>query len=286
MFEELVETQNHSSGTGRNRSKFFLVSGFVLVTSLSVALVFSLFAIDLNMDMNDFDMVELVAPIDTTPPAKLHEPDTAPKAKLEAKPKPGPAAAPRIATRTELIARMDESPREAPAAVSTTQNTVRERPANGFAAIAKFDSDGGTTGVVGRGPGGDGDGLGEGGLGDGTAVAKVEKEADEPPPPPVIRKPEPPRNPIVVSLGVVNGRATSLPKPTISAAARVAKVSGTVAVKVVIDEKGNVISASAVSGNEMLRGASESAARSAKFAPTLLSGEPTKASGVINYNFG
>lgn len=283
MFEELVETQHHTSGTGGSRNRYFLVSGIVLVFSLSAALVFSLFAVDLNLDMNDLDMVELVAPVDTTTPAKLPEIETAPKS--DTKPKPGPAAAPRLATRTVNMARIDESPREAPTAVSTTQNTVKERPASGFVAIGKFDSDGGSTGVAGRGPGGNGDGTGEGGLGDGTAVAKVVKETEELPPPPPVKK-EAPKKPVIVSLGVVNGRATSLPKPTLPPAAKVANVSGTVAVKVVIDENGNVISASAVSGNQMLRGVSESAAKSAKFAPTLLSGEPTKASGVINYNFG
>jgi protein TonB len=281
MFEELGTTQSHSSANA-NRKSYFLVTTVVLGISLSAALVFSLFAVDLNLDMNDLDMVELVAPVDTTTPAKLPEIETAPK--MEAKPKPGPAAAPRLATRTVNMARIDETPREAPTAVSTTQNTVKERPATGFVAIGKFDSDGGATGVAGRGPGGDGDGTGEGGLGDGTAVAKVEKEIEDAPPPPPVKK-EAPKKPVIVSLGVVNGRATSLPKPSIPAAAKVAKVGGTVAVRVLIDENGNVVSASAVSGNEMLRQASESAARSAKFTPTLLSGAPAKASGVINYNF-
>lgn len=281
MFEELGTTQSQSSANA-GRKSYFLVTTVVLGISLSAALVFSLFAVDLNLDMNDLDMVELVAPVDTTTPAKLPEIETAPK--METKPKPGPVAAPRLATRTVNMARIDETPREAPTSVSTTQNTVKERPATGFVAIGKFDSDGGSTGVAGRGPGGDGDGTGEGGLGDGTAIAKVEKEIEDAPPPPPVKK-EAPKKPVIVSLGVVNGRATSLPKPTISAAAKVAKAGGTVAVKVLIDENGNVVSASAVSGNEMLRQASESAARSAKFVPTLLSGSPAKATGVINYNF-
>jgi hypothetical protein len=46
-----------------------------------------------------------------------------------------------------------------------------------------------------------------------------------------------------------------------------------------------VISASAVSGNELLRQASEAAAKQAKFNPALIEGEKVKASGFINYHF-
>jgi protein TonB len=58
-----------------------------------------------------------------------------------------------------------------------------------------------------------------------------------------------------------------------------------VAVQVVVDEQGNVLSARAISGHPLLRAASEAAAREAKFTPTKLSGKPVKVSGVINYNF-
>ena len=88
-----------------------------------------------------------------------------------------------------------------------------------------------------------------------------------------------------ISAGVVNGKATSLPKPEYPAAARAVKASGAVNVQVVIDEEGNIISASAVSGHPLLRQASEQAARLAKFSSTRLSGQPVKVTGVIVYNF-
>jgi TonB family protein len=88
-----------------------------------------------------------------------------------------------------------------------------------------------------------------------------------------------------ISGGVLNGKATSLPKPTYPPIAKQAHASGTVVVQVVVDEQGNVVSAHAVSGHPLLRGASESAAREAKFSPTKLSGKPVKVSGVITYNF-
>jgi protein TonB len=52
-----------------------------------------------------------------------------------------------------------------------------------------------------------------------------------------------------------------------------------------IDERGNVVSASAVSGHPLLRQAAEQAARSSKFTPTTLSGQPVSVTGVIVYNF-
>jgi len=91
--------------------------------------------------------------------------------------------------------------------------------------------------------------------------------------------------PKTLSGGVLNGKATSLPKPAYPAAARAVKASGAVSVQVLVGLEGNVLSASAVSGHPLLRAAAVSAARGAKFSPTLLSGQPVKISGVIVYNF-
>lgn len=90
-----------------------------------------------------------------------------------------------------------------------------------------------------------------------------------------------------VISGVVNGKATSLPKPVYPEEARKLRIAGTVGVRVLIDERGNVISAKAETGvdNLPLRTASEKAAMQAKFSPTTLNGEPVKVSGIINYNF-
>lgn len=88
-----------------------------------------------------------------------------------------------------------------------------------------------------------------------------------------------------ISGGVLNGKATSLPQPAYPAAARQVKASGTVVVQVVVDEKGNVVTAQAVSGHPLLRPAAVAAARQAKFTPTRLSGKPVKVSGVISYQF-
>ncbi|MGI9056647.1 MAG: TonB family protein [Pyrinomonadaceae bacterium] len=88
-----------------------------------------------------------------------------------------------------------------------------------------------------------------------------------------------------VSGGVVNGKAANLPVPPYPATARAVGASGAVNVQIVIDETGNVMSASAVSGHPLLRQSAEAAARKAKFYPTLIGGKPVKVTGLIVYNF-
>jgi len=104
----------------------------------------------------------------------------------------------------------------------------------------------------------------------------------------ILREPTPPQStsvPKTVSGGVLNGKATSLPKPPYPPAARAVRASGAVAVQILIDKSGNVIQAKAISGHPLLRPSAEAAARGAKFAPTLLSGQPVTVSGVLTYNF-
>ncbi|MCA1616689.1 MAG: TonB family protein [Acidobacteria bacterium] len=89
----------------------------------------------------------------------------------------------------------------------------------------------------------------------------------------------------VISGGVINGKAVSKPAPAYPAVARAARAAGVVTVEVVVDEKGRVASARAVSGHPLLRASAEAAARQARFSPTLLSGHPVKVRGVLTYNF-
>jgi TonB family protein len=113
-----------------------------------------------------------------------------------------------------------------------------------------------------------------------SAAAPVVKLEGEAPARPVVRgllKP--------VSGGILNGKALNLPAPNYPEAARRSRAAGVVEVEVVIDITGKVISAKALKGPMMLRGAAEDAAGRAKFSPTLLSGQPVRVSGVINYNF-
>ena len=114
-----------------------------------------------------------------------------------------------------------------------------------------------------------------------TLTANQNSAASVPPPPPP--KSSAPRAPI--SAGVLNGKATYLPKPAYPPIAKATHASGTVNVQVVIDESGKVISANAVSGHPLLQASAIAAARQAKFSPTVLSGQPVKVTGIIVYHF-
>jgi TonB family protein len=97
----------------------------------------------------------------------------------------------------------------------------------------------------------------------------------------VIKQPQP------IIGGVVNGKAITLPTPLYPEEAKKLKISGTVGVRVLIDEVGNVFSAKAETGvdNILLQAAAENAAKQAKFSPTLSDGKPVKVSGIITFNF-
>ena len=105
----------------------------------------------------------------------------------------------------------------------------------------------------------------------------------EPTPSPAPAASSTPKAPI--SGGVLNGKAISLPLPLYPEAARNARAYGRVSVEVTIDEQGRVVAARAVSGHALLHGPAVAAARRARFAPTKLSGQPVKVTGIINYNF-
>lgn len=91
--------------------------------------------------------------------------------------------------------------------------------------------------------------------------------------------------PGILSGGVLNGKARSLPAPRYPGEARAAQATGTVLVQVVIDEKGKVIEARATSGHRYLQPPSVEAAKQAKFSPTLLCGQPVKVTGIITYRY-
>lgn len=114
------------------------------------------------------------------------------------------------------------------------------------------------------------------------------------------------QTPKQINGGILNGKATSLPKPEYPESAKAAGLEGTVEVKVIIDEGGNVVSAVAnaeprkiyratnnpdqaaeeiPAPDPLLRDAAERAAWEAKFSPTMLSGVPVKVQGTLVYRF-
>lgn len=88
-----------------------------------------------------------------------------------------------------------------------------------------------------------------------------------------------------MNVGVLNGRAVSLPKPAYPPIARQMRASGQVAVAVLLDEDGNVVSAKATSGNALLRAPAEAAARQSRFNPIIVDNQAVRVAGILVYNF-
>lgn len=262
MLDQLVESKSNSKENKR-RSEFLMVTLVIMVTFLVAGWTYSLFAKDFGMGGDDLALTTLVAPV----PVPEEEPPPKPEEKQKQ---------PDVDVRKELIQNMNMSPK-IPDTISVQQNKVKAIRDDRYVKLGTEDSDTGarvepgTARVVADG--------GTGGLSVSTGTDTT--GGDDTPPPPVKPKPIPK----TVSGGVLNGKATSLPKPAYPAAARAVRAGGAVSVQVLIDESGRVVSASAVGGHPLLRAAAEGAARGARFSPTLLSGQPVKVSGVITYNF-
>jgi TonB family protein len=111
-------------------------------------------------------------------------------------------------------------------------------------------------------------------------------EGDEVAPPPPPAAPNSPSDGVrTISGGVLNAKALSKPEPSYPPVAKAAHATGVVTVQVTVDEEGNVISATAVSGHPLLQAAAVAAARQAKLSPTLLSGKPVRVTGFLTYSF-
>jgi TonB family protein len=88
-----------------------------------------------------------------------------------------------------------------------------------------------------------------------------------------------------IEAGVLNAKATSLPKPVYSEEAKRLKLRGRVTVRVVVDETGKVASALAMDGPAPLRQAAEEAARQATFTPATEGGIIVRMAGTLTYDF-
>jgi periplasmic protein TonB len=267
MFDTLVESGSHTGDLARKGSFFLGTAVLYLIVLLGVA-VLSVYLYNDSIPDPSLELLTLVAPVPM-------QADEAPKAQDE--PKPAAKAEPQVAMVKDMavIAPVTKTNEVAPptAKVVATNKTLN---------VLVGNRDVGDVNAVPTGPVGVVGGTGGGGSGGGGAP-KVEV-SDEPPPPPPAPTP-PPRPKTIVSGGVLNGKAISKPQPAYPPIAKAARASGTVTVQIVVDESGRVISASAVSGHPLLQQAAVSAARNARFSPTLLSGQPVKVSGVITYNF-
>ena len=281
MFDKLI-VSDEQGAEFKGRSRYFMVSTFVVGILFITAVVFSLYAADIGLGSDELEVSMMVAPV--TPTARVHgrvpkivtptAPEPAKPMRVQDGPQMSQSDKP---SRAQNIMRPEETPGEVPTSISVDRSPYLSRPPGTFLlnGIDKLGQ-GSPDGNMGRS-----DTIGSSSEATSDQVASSEKIPD---PPPVI-KPKPPTPTGPVSMGVVNGRATSLPKPPYPAAAIAVGATGQVTVQVLIDESGRVVSAKAINGHLLLKREAERAALSARFSPTLLSKVPVKVTGVIVYNF-
>ena len=262
MFNNLIESSSHTKEFKR-RGSFLLFTSATYVILFVVTGVISIYAYDARLEEQTLE-ITLVPPQDFAP-----QPDPAPASQPD-RPRDTANNTNAITERAEAMLSVNH-PEHPPEAVGVTPNRNPPIPDSGQYAITGRNYDPGPAG----GPPSPSNG--------GRAIVpsrQVIPVDDQPPPPP-----EPPKPPKVVSKGVITGLATYLPKPVYTEIAKRARAQGSVSVQVLIDESGRVISAKAMSGSPFLTVEAQKAAMQARFAPTLLSNQPVKVSGIITYNF-
>ncbi|MDT4955005.1 MAG: periplasmic protein TonB [Acidobacteriota bacterium] len=272
MFGNLVESGSHKGDNAR-KSSFFIGTLAVYALAFLAIGVGSIYAYNTHVDNQDLRLVSLVAPT---------EPSEAPTPQRRSAPRPaaaGSKSSVAVVRTPPLITRMD--PQLVPNHVSVAP-PVPEMPQGTIFKIgiptAGDNNFGGSTGN--KTPG---DGSGDNGSGNSSKMDELVRET--PPPPPIKKEVAKPAEPRTISKGVVNGQATSLPRPVYTQIAKAAHASGLVTVQVLIDETGKVISAHALNGHPLLLKEAVQAAYQARFTPTLLSNQAVKVSGIITYNF-
>ncbi|HEY8561061.1 MAG TPA: TonB family protein [Pyrinomonadaceae bacterium] len=275
MLNQLIESKNHSEENAR-KNGFLLTTLGVLIAVLMSGWTYSLFAKNFGMGANDFELSNLVAPVAPV--------EDAPAPKPEIKIQKSAAPAPNKIVLKELytdLANSDTPPKDLRGEkdVVNAQQFDLSRIVRGSQNLIPAETGGRQS---------DSDETGCG-LCENNAGGKEDKEPEDMPKVVVKPSPKPTAEPVKitrpVSLGVINGKAAVLAKPNYPAAARAMGVTGAVNVQVLIDEKGNVVSATAASGHPLLRSVSEAAAKQSKFTPTFLSNQPVKVTGVIIYQF-
>lgn len=261
MFNNLIESSSHGRELRRRGS-------FVFFTTISYALLFgivgviSIHAYDAQMEDQNLEIVTLLPPVVAAPPER--EPV------VERQNNPSNNN-PRQAfdERRTAMAPVDHVER-VPEFISTKPNPDLPERRGVPTVITGRDRNADFGGSV---------GSSASGSVSNTHTNRIITEVEPPPAPP---EPKPPK---LISRGVITGDAIHLPKPAYPPIAQQSRTQGVVAVQVLIDETGKVISAKAISGHPLLSPTAVRAAYQARFKPTTLSGQPVKVSGVITYNF-
>lgn len=274
MFSNLIESGSHAADLKR-KGRFFLATTAFYGLLLAVTGVGSIYAYNVRLDYNpEYEVISLMR----FPPAEPRAPEPR---RDEQRAASSPARSNQVAMRTEIsvqtpyhgerIARA-ETPELRPG------QTVVLGPVN-----VTPEATGGPVGPSDPGPlHGTADDAGP------AVTGPI-----DPPPPDIRPTPAPtpaptPRQetgPVRLASTLISSKALQKPAPPYPAIAKAANVQGTVAVQIVVDEQGRVVSAKATSGPPLLQAAAVQAAYRALFTPTVLGGQPVKVTGSITYNF-
>jgi protein TonB len=260
MFNNLIESNSHAKEYKR-RGSFLLFTTGVYAVLLLLGAVASIYAYDAHLDAQSTQL-ELISFI-PLPPAEQPERVIADPIRTTSNPRNATA----VPIRTELID-STSNPNNVPDRVGTIASSVPPAPPG--AVIGRVNEDPPAPSFAGRGIS----------TGNGTNVVTI---TDPPPPPPPAPTPVVPK--VLKISKVLNSQAISLPRPNYPPMAKQIRVQGTVAVQVLIDENGKVVSAKALSGHPLLVAEAVRAAQQARFSPTMIGDQAVKVSGVITYNF-
>jgi len=264
MFNNLIESCSHRNEV-RRRSYFFLFTTATYALLLALAGVASIYAYDARLKEQSTELVTLLSPADfLTPPVRI----SAPKQ---------PSGQQQLGHNTQAFDERRSAlasvnhPELPPEGIGTKPNASLPVRDGVPTLISDWD--------INSAPSGDTVGTARNGR---ILGSRIQLVTDLGVPPPIST---PKAHPKIVSKGVVTGEAVTLPKPSYPEIAKRVGLQGTVAVQILIDEAGKVISAQVISGHPLFRTAVEKAAYGARFRPTLLGDQPVKVSGTITYNF-
>lgn len=263
MFTNLIESDSHRKEFKR-RSSFFLATVAAYAVILFAAGVASIYAYDARLEAqtNDVTLLEWIPPVTPAPDHIRPQPTRRPPSNNTGRIAPQPVR--------PVLYESASNPTKSPDTISSSPNPIPPAPSN--AVIGNYVADPvlpptGTSGCVTC-------------TGNNTGpIVRVPETTPPPVPTPVKPKPQAFTSTMLIS------KAISIPKPAYPPMARQIRVEGPVAVQIVVDEQGKVISAQAVSGHPILVHAAKEAALQARFTPTVLNGQPVKIQGVITYNF-
>jgi periplasmic protein TonB len=274
MFSNLIESGSHAADLKR-KGRFLIGTTLFYGLLLAVTGIGSIYAYNVRLDYDpDYELVALMRfpPVE----ARAQEPR-----REQQRAASSPSRSNQLAMRTEISM---QTPYHGDRIASAS---TPEAPPNQAVILGPINvTPEATGGPVGPDLNGSRHGTGV----DGPRVTDSGGGLEGPPPllPTTPKPASPPKQnggTIKVSDGVISSKIIEKPAPPYPPIAKTAGIFGPVAVQILVDEQGKVISAKATNGNPLLQAAAVQAAYRARFTPTLLSGQPVKVTGSITYNF-